>query len=119
MKHNQTQLPICPQTDILSGWHILWLIVISVLFFLAVCFSAMETIKITALVLMCLTMFGGILRFPVLQERIKLPAMLLILMVLMNGISMAYARSGKFALYEFFFFPIMKRVRINIIYLIF
>lgn len=51
--------------------------------------------------LMILVLLGGLLCFPTLRSRVKLPLILLTLFVLIGGISTSYALSGKFALLEF------------------
>ena len=79
---------------------VIWLAVLAVLFFLTICFSAPATIKTTVLVLLCVTLLAGVLCFRTLLSRMHLPLFLLLLVVLMGGISSAYAISGKFALYE-------------------
>lgn len=84
-----------------SSGQLPWLIVLTVLFFLAVCFSAAAYIKVTVVVLICLTLLCGALCFSTLRRRIRLPLVMLLLMVLMGGISTTYALSGKFALSEF------------------
>ena len=77
------------------------LTVLSVLLFFTTLFSVVETAKTTALILLILALVGGILCFRTLKARITLPLAMLLLFVVMNGISTAYALSGKFALREF------------------
>lgn len=81
-----------------------WVQVLFVLaFFLLVCLCAMESIKVTALVMMCLTLIVGAVCWKTLRERMGLVTAALILMTAMAGISTFYAISGKFALQSFLF----------------
>ena len=100
-RHKKFKLSIGVQDSAAPAKQVVWLAVLTALFFLLVCFSATDTIKVTGMVLMCVTLLAGILCFPTLRERIKLPLILLMLMVVMGGISTLYALSGKFALREF------------------
>ena len=80
---------------------VVYLIILSLAFFLATCFGGLATYKVTTMVLMCVTLLVGILCFPVLRDRIRMPLVILVLYVLLTGISTSYALSGKFALQEF------------------
>lgn len=100
-KRKKMKLTIGIQDSISPAKQVIWLAVLTILFFLAVCFSVNATIKTTVLILLCLTLLGGIFCFPTIRSRIKLPLIVLLLIVLMGGISTSYALSGKFALYEF------------------
>lgn len=73
----------------------------AVFFFLALCLSATEAAKGTAVVCIVAALAGVFLRFSRLRERVLLPLAALALLVVMDGISTFYAVSGKFALYEF------------------
>ena len=79
---------------------VIWLTVLTVLFFLTICFSSPNTIKTTVVALLCVTLLAGVLCFRTLLSRMHLPLFLLLLVVLMGGVSSSYAISGKFALYE-------------------
>lgn len=69
-----------------------------VLFFFLVCLCAPSTVRAMALLLTMLTLSAAFLFWERLRERITPPVLALALMVLMDGISCAYAVSGKFAL---------------------
>ena len=73
----------------------------AVLVFLVCCFSATDTIKGTALIVILVALVAGAFRFRRLRERVYLPLILLALYVLMDFISTFYAPAGKFALHEF------------------
>lgn len=73
----------------------------AVLFFLTICLSAASTAKGMAVICILLAVAAVIFRFSTLRDRVALPLAALALVVLMDGISMFYAVSGKFALYEF------------------
>ena len=75
------------------------LTILTLLFFLTVCFS-IATAKTIAMCLMILSILGGIACFSTLRQRIHLPFLVLSLIVIMGGISTSYALSGKFALNE-------------------
>lgn len=100
-KHKKRKLVLGIQDTAAPVKQIVWLAVLTVLYFFAVCFSVNATVKVTVLVLICLTLLCGIFCFPVLRGRVRLPLIALLLVVLMGGISTSYALSGKFALYEF------------------
>lgn len=74
---------------------------LAVVFFFVVCLLSASTVKRAALVLIVLTLALVILRFSKLRDRVTLPILTLALYLLVNGISILYATSGKFALYEF------------------
>lgn len=74
---------------------------VAVLFFFAICLSAASTAKVMALCCILLAVAAVIYRFSTVRDRFMLPLLVLSLMVLINGISMFYAVSGKFALYGF------------------
>lgn len=71
------------------------------LIFLAVCLGAGSSAKGTAVVCILAALAAIIFGFSKLREQMHLPFLVLTLLVLMNGASMLYALSGKFALYEF------------------
>lgn len=100
-KKKKRKLTIGVSDSTTPAKQVVWLVVLTALFFLAICFSSSSTIKVTAMVLLGLTLLAGILCFTTLRDRIHLPLLLLMLVVLMGGISTSYALSGKFALYEF------------------
>ncbi len=72
-----------------------------VVFFLVVCFGALDTVKPTALIASIAALLVLAVRFPTLRERFTLPILALTLCVVMDGVSTFYAVSGKFALREF------------------
>lgn len=71
------------------------------LFFLAVCLCSAATTKSAAVLLVFLTLSVAFLFWARLRDRLHPPIMALALVVLMDGLSCAYAVAGKFALYEF------------------
>ena len=71
------------------------------MFFLAVCLCSAATSKSAAILLTALVLSVAFLFWGRLRDRIKAPVLALALVVLMDGISCAYAVSGKFALFEF------------------
>ena len=73
--------------------------VLAALYFLLVCLTSSSTVKPAALFL--LAVGATAVFFPRLRDRLHLPVLTLALVVLMDGLSTLYARSGKFALYEF------------------
>lgn len=73
----------------------------AVLFFFCVCLNEEATAKVMATLLILLSLACGIFRFSRLRERVTLPLAALALVVLMDGLTLFYAPSGKFALYEF------------------
>ena len=76
--------------------------VLGVLFFLLTCLSAAGTVKAAALVMALFAMATGIVkRRNVAGQLMRTPLLALTAYVLMGGISMFYAMSGKFALHEF------------------
>ena len=83
-----------------AGGHILLLLTGSVLYFTAICLCSAGTIKRTAILLILLTLFAVFLFYETLRTRLKPPILELALVVLMDGLSIFYAVSGKFALYE-------------------
>lgn len=70
-------------------------------FFLAVCLSSAATSKSAGVLLTVLVLAAAFLFWGRLRDRMKAPMLALALVVLMDGISCAYAVSGKFALFEF------------------
>jgi len=70
-------------------------------FFLFLCLGAEDAAKGTTMVLILTTLLCGAVFFPQLRQRATPPLLALFLMVLMDGVSLLYAPSGKFALYEF------------------
>ena len=75
--------------------------VLAALYFLLVCLTSSSTVKPAALFLLVLAVGATAVFFPRLRDRLHLPVLALALVVLMDGLSTLYARSGKFALYEF------------------
>lgn len=74
---------------------------LAVVFFLAVCLLSASTVKAALMALLIVTLALGVLRFSELRGRLSPVLLALALTVLMDGVSTAYAPSGKFALYEF------------------
>lgn len=70
------------------------------IFFLSICLCSAATARSMAVVSIMLTLSSAFLFYERLRERIGPPMIALFLVVLMDGISCAYAISGKFALYE-------------------
>ncbi len=73
----------------------------AILLFFAVCLCSAATIKTTSAVLLILTLSAVFLFFEKLRDRMGPPVLALVLVVLMDGVSVFYAPSGKYALYEF------------------
>ncbi len=73
----------------------------AVLFFLAQCLCAASTSRATAVLLILLALSAAFLFYERLRDRLKPPMLALTLVVVMDGLSTAYAVSGKFALNEF------------------
>lgn len=71
------------------------------LFFLAQCLCAASTSKSTVALLILVTLSAAFLFYERLRDRLKPPILALALVVLADGLSTAYAVSGKFALTEF------------------
>lgn len=82
-------------------WQKVSLPVLAALYFLLVCLSSSSTVKPAALLLLVMAVAATAAFFPRLRGRLHLPVLTLALVVLMDGLSTLYARSGKFALYEF------------------
>lgn len=70
-------------------------------FFLLVCLGATDSIKSTMMFLIPIVILCGVVRFSTLRERMSWPLLAVMLVVLMDGISICYAVSRKFALSEF------------------
>lgn len=68
--------------------------------FFAICLSSISTIKEDAILLIVITLAAVVLCFSRLRERFRAPVIALTLLVFADGLSTAYAASGKFALYE-------------------
>lgn len=77
------------------------LLLFTVIFFLALCWSVPSTIKVMALVQVVCALIAGGLFWKKLSSRVSIPLICLALITVMDGISTLYAKSGKFALYEF------------------
>ncbi len=75
-------------------------IIISILLFFVMCFAYSDTVKVTAIILMALTLVVGAIRFSVLRDNVQLPVILLMAITAMGCISAFYAAAGKFALKE-------------------
>lgn len=74
---------------------------VTALFFLVTCLSVNNTVKVTTAVCIVLALAAVVFRFFKLRDQVLLPLAMLAALVLMDGISVFYAVSGKFALYEF------------------
>lgn len=75
-------------------------IVLAIVFFFVMCFAYSDTVKVTAIILMALTLIAGAIRFRDLRDSIQLPVILLMAITAMGCISAFYAAAGKFALKE-------------------
>lgn len=84
-----------------NSWETWGLPVLSVLCFVLVCLSSSSTVKPVALVMIVAVVAASALLFSRLRDRLHLPILALALVVLLDGVSTLYAKSGKFALYEF------------------
>ena len=73
----------------------------ALLFFFLVCIGLPDSIKGTVMFLIVLTVVCALVRFSKLRSAFTLPLLMLFLVVLMDGLSLLYAPSGKFALGEF------------------
>lgn len=73
----------------------------ALLFFIGHLFTSVSTIKPLVLVLIALTVATCFIKGSQLKERLSWPVIAVFAWVVMNGISMFYAVSGKFALREF------------------
>ena len=73
----------------------------AVVAFVLVCLGASDSIKFTMMFLAPVTILCGLLRFSVLRARVTWTLFAVTLVVLMDGISIFYAVSRKFALSEF------------------
>lgn len=73
----------------------------TLLFFFFTCLNENSSVKKAAMLLICITLASGILGLFKLRERVTLPVVALSLVVLMDALTLFYAPSGKFALYEF------------------
>jgi len=80
---------------------IVLLLALTILFFLTLCWSIPDTIKVMALVQAAGALIAGVLCWKKLSSRVSIPFICLTLITVMDGISTLYAKSGKFALYEF------------------
>lgn len=79
-----------------------WLVpVLACLYFVLTCMMFQGENKLVTLLLILASVVCVVVRGGALARRLTLPALLLGLYVLMDGISTLYAPSGKFALYEF------------------
>lgn len=83
-----------------SGFRRLDIVPGAALFFLAVCLSSAATVKAAAMLLIPLTLSSAFLFYGRLRDRLNPPVLALGLVVLMDGVSILYAVSGKFALNE-------------------
>lgn len=83
-----------------SGFQRLDIVLSAALFFLTVCLSSAGTVKAAAMLLIPLTLSVSVLFFGRLRDRLNPPVLALGLVVLMDGLSILYAVSGKFALNE-------------------
>lgn len=77
------------------------LLLFTVLFFLTLCWGSSSTVKVMALVQVASSLIAGGLCWKKLSVRVSIPFFCLTLITVMDGISTLYAKSGKFALYEF------------------
>ncbi len=71
------------------------------LFFFAVCLCSPSSIKPATVALEAVLLITGYLCFSSLRDSVSMPLLVLAAVVVMDGLSISYARSGKFALYEF------------------
>lgn len=76
-------------------------VLFAVLLFFTICLASASTVKQTALVLTVLVLAAVLLFFSRLRDRFRAPVMALALLVCADGVSLFYAVSGKFSLYEF------------------
>ena len=75
-------------------------VIMAIVLFFVMCFAYSDTVKVTAIILMALTLVVGAIRFGVLRDSIQLPLILLMAITAMGCISAFYAAAGKFALEE-------------------
>jgi len=75
-------------------------VIMAIALFFVMCFTYSDTVKVTAIVLMALTLVVGAIRFKVLRDSIQLPVILLVAITAMGWVSAFYAAAGKFALKE-------------------
>lgn len=68
--------------------------------FFVMCFAYSDTVKVTAIILMAVTLIAGAIRFSDLRDSIQLPVILIMAITTMGCISAFYAAAGKFALKE-------------------
>lgn len=73
----------------------------AIVFFAVVCLLSNDTFKGVTLIIAIATLVVGVARFSVLRQRVGLPLLAMVAVVLMGWISTLYAVSGKFALNEF------------------
>ncbi len=92
---------LTPPSAVQRAGYILIMMSAAAAFFLAVCLNASSTIKSLAVFLIILTLSAVFLFYGKLRDRFLPPVMALGLVVLMDGFSILYAVSRKFALYEF------------------
>ena len=79
-----------------------WLVpLLACIYFIVTCMMFHGENKLITLLLILASIVCVVVRNGVLSRRLTLPALLLGLYVLLDGISTLYAPSGKFALYEF------------------
>ena len=79
-----------------------WLVpLLACIYFIVTCMMFHGENKLITLLLILSSIVCVVVRNGVLSRRLTLPALLLGLYVLLDGISTLYAPSGKFALYEF------------------
>lgn len=83
-----------------SGFQQLDIVLGAALFFLTVCLSSAATVKAAAMLLIPLTLSMAVLFSDRLRDRLNPPVLALGLVILMDGLSILYAVSGKFALNE-------------------
>lgn len=95
-KKGKTVRPPAP-----AGWTRPLPPVLALAFILTVCLLLPSAVKPVCMVLLLLTLALSFLRFPVLRGRVTPALLALLLIVALDGFSMFYAVSGKFALDEF------------------
>lgn len=89
-------------TVILSKAAGLWpTIPLALLFFAVVCLLSSSTIKSMVMVIIIMTLALALIRFSSLRDRITPVVLALVLIMILDGVSIFYAVSGKFALNEF------------------
>lgn len=92
---------IQPPAPLRKAWRAIGPVLGAGLFFVVDCLCSAATIKKITLLLILLTLCSVFLFYERLRDRLKPPMLALGLYVIMDGLSLLYAASGKFALNEF------------------